>query len=99
MAERTKLWIANTMRELMKQKSIDRIRVSEICKAAEIQRPTFYYHFRDKYDLVAWMFCEDAYGTDITSVSSAAAGMSGTPSQTIQRSSASRRSQVSWRLA
>lgn len=75
MAERTKLWIANTMRELMKQKSIDKIRVAEICKAAEIQRPTFYYHFRDKYDLVAWMFCEDAYGTDITSVASAAAGM------------------------
>ena len=30
---------------------------------------------RDKYDLVAWMFCTDAYGTDITSVASAAAGM------------------------
>ena len=26
-------------------------------------------------DLVAWMFCTDAYGTDITSVASAAAGM------------------------
>lgn len=25
--------------------------------------------------LVAWMFCTDAYGTDLTSVSSAAAGM------------------------
>ena len=35
----------------------------------------FYYHFKDKYDLVAWMFCTDAYGTDITSIASAAAGM------------------------
>ena len=36
---------------------------------------TSYYHFKDKYDLVAWMFCADASGTDLTSVSSAASGM------------------------
>ena len=75
MAEITKLWIADKMQEIMKHKSIDKIRVTEICKAADIERPTFYYHFRDKYDLVAWMFCKDAYGTDLTSVTSAAAGM------------------------
>ena len=75
MAEITKQWIADRMREIMKRKPIDKIRVTEICQAAEIQRPTFYYHFKDKYDLVAWMFCTDAYGTDLTSVASAAAGM------------------------
>lgn len=75
MAEITKMWIADKMREIMKHKPIDKIRVTEICKAADIERPTFYYHFKDKYDLVAWMFCTDAYGTDITSVTSAAAGM------------------------
>ena len=75
MAEIMKIWIADKMREIMKHKSIDKIRVTEICKAADIERPTFYYHFKDKYDLVAWMFCTDAYGTDIVSVSSAAAGM------------------------
>ena len=75
MTEITKMWIADKMREIMKHKPIDKIRVSEICKAAGTTRPTFYYHFKDKYDLVAWMFCMDAYGTDITSVASAAAGM------------------------
>lgn len=75
MAEITKQWIANRMREIMKHKPIDKIRVTEICQAAEIQRPTFYYHFKDKYDLVAWMFCTDAYGTDLSSVASAAASM------------------------
>ena len=75
MAEITKLWIADKMRAIMKHKPIDKIRVTEICKAADIERPTFYYHFKNKYDLVAWMFCTDAYGTDITSVASAAAGM------------------------
>lgn len=75
MAEITKLWIADKMRELMKYKSIDKIRVTEICKAAEIERPTFYYHFKDKYDLVAWMFYHSAYETDVISVESAAQSM------------------------
>ena len=75
MAEITKLWIADKMRELMKYKSIDKIRVTEICKAADIERPTFYYHFKDKYDLVAWMFYHSAYQTDVVSVESAAKSM------------------------
>ena len=75
MAEITKMWIANKMQEIMKHKPISKIRVTEICRAAEIERPTFYYHFKDKYDLVAWMFYTKAYGTDIISVASAAAGM------------------------
>ncbi len=75
MAEITKLWIADKMRELMKHKSIDKIRVTEICEAADIERPTFYYHFKDKYDLIAWMFYHSAYETDVVSVESAAKSM------------------------
>jgi AcrR family transcriptional regulator len=51
MAERTKIWIADKMKELMKTKFLDKIRVTEICRFAEIERPTFYYHFKDKYTL------------------------------------------------
>ena len=76
MAEITKNWIADKMRELMKRKPIEKIRVTEICEAADIERPTFYYHFKDKYDLVAWMFTSDAAGTDVLSVRSAADGLS-----------------------
>ncbi len=75
MAERTKIWIADTMRRLMAQKPIDKIRVTEICQAAEIERPTFYYHFKDKYDLVAWIFFQDAEGTNIIDTRSAAVGL------------------------
>lgn len=75
MAEITKLWIADKMKDLMKQKPIDKIRVTEICKAAEIERPTFYYHFKDKYDLVAWIFFQSANKTDVVSIESAAEGM------------------------
>lgn len=75
MAERTKIWIADTMKKLMVKKPIEKIRVTEICKEARIERPTFYYHFQDKYDLVAWIFFYDALDTDILSIESAAAGM------------------------
>ncbi len=75
MAERTKLWIAAAMKRLMATKSLEKIRVTEICREAEIERPTFYYHFQDKYELVAWIFFQDADSTDVLSVESAAAGM------------------------
>lgn len=76
MADITKLWIADKMREIMKRKPLSKIRVTEICEAAGIERPTFYYHFTDKYDLVAWIFCHKAYETDIISVESSAKAMS-----------------------
>ncbi len=75
MADITRNWIASVMKDLMKHKTIEKIRVTEICRGAGIERPTFYYHFRDKYDLVAWMFCSQAYNTDIVSVKSAADGL------------------------
>ena len=75
MAERTKLWIASAMGRLLQQKPVGQIRVTEICREAEIERPTFYYHFQDKYDLMAWMFCQKALQTDVLSVESAAKSM------------------------
>ena len=75
MAERTKLWISDAMKKLMEKKSIDKIRVSQICEEAEVSRPTVYYHFHDKYDLVAWTFFHSAFKTDVLSVESAAASM------------------------
>jgi AcrR family transcriptional regulator len=77
MAERTKIWIADSLRKLLSRKSIDKIRVTEICKEAEIERPTFYYHFKDKYDLMAWIFCQQTMKTDVLSVESAAKAMNG----------------------
>ena len=55
MAERTKIWVADAMKRLLVKKPLDKIFVTEICREAEIERPTFYYHFQDKYDLMAWM--------------------------------------------
>ncbi len=75
MTDRTKIWIAGQMKELMKHKRIDQIRVTEICQAAGIERSTFYYHFRDKYDLIAWIFTGWAAETDAVDARSAAESM------------------------
>ncbi len=72
MSDRTKLWIAEKMKALMAKKSLDKIRVTEICREAKIERPTFYYHFKDKYDLVAWIFVHNTLDLDIIDVKSAA---------------------------
>ena len=75
MAERTKLWIAGAMKKLLARKPLEKIYVTEICREAEIERPTFYYHFKDKYDLMAWIFFQGAFQTDVISVQSAAESM------------------------
>ena len=44
------------MKKLMRQKPFEKISVSDICSDCGINRKSFYYHFRDKYDLVNWIF-------------------------------------------
>ncbi len=75
MAERTKIWIADALKRLLVKKPLEKIFVTDICKEAEIERPTFYYHFKDKYDLMAWIFCQQTMKTDVLSIDSAAKAM------------------------
>ncbi len=75
MADRTKLWIAEKMKQLMKKKPLSKIRITEICREAEIERSTFYYHFQDKYDLVAWIFYHSAFGKNVIDEKEAAESM------------------------
>lgn len=47
----TKQAIRESFLELLKEKPIDKISVTEICKRADINRGTFYSHYADPYDL------------------------------------------------
>lgn len=40
---------------LMKQKDFEKIKISDICEVALINRSTFYAHYEDKYDLLLAM--------------------------------------------
>lgn len=48
----TKKVITETFLELMEEKDIKKITVSEICKIADINRATFYRYYLDVYDLL-----------------------------------------------
>ena len=49
---KTKNLIYSTLIELMKEKSFEEIKVSDICEKALINRSTFYAHYEDKYELL-----------------------------------------------
>lgn len=52
----TKRALATSLRELMEQMPFEKISVCDICQKCGMNRKSFYYHFRDKYDLVNWIF-------------------------------------------
>lgn len=47
------------MKKLMKEKLFEKISVIDICEGCGMNRKSFYYHFKDKYDLVNWIFYTD----------------------------------------
>jgi len=52
----TKQALAASLRELMEEVPFDKINVAHICERCGMNRKSFYYHFKDKYDLVNWIF-------------------------------------------
>lgn len=58
--DRTKRLFAATLIGLMEIKSLQEIRVKDLCEKSGADRDTSYYHFRDKYELVAWIYASGA---------------------------------------
>lgn len=52
----TKRALASALKELMEDSPFSKISVSDICQACDMNRKSFYYHFKDKYDLVNWIY-------------------------------------------
>jgi|GEM_PF-169415 len=52
----TKKALADALIELMKKKPLNKISIKDITDACDLNRHTFYYHFKDKQDLVCWIF-------------------------------------------
>ena len=48
---KTEQFLADTLRELMEKEPLENITVIKLAKICCINRQTFYYHFRDIYDL------------------------------------------------
>ena len=66
----TKEILAESFRELAADRAIDKITVQEIVSNCTYSSATFYRHFKDKYDLISWLFVQatkenlDRIGTD-----------------------------------
>ena len=49
----TRMMLKQALLSLMLERPINRITVTEICAQAEVNRATFYAHYKDPYDLLA----------------------------------------------
>ena len=52
----TKKALATAIKELMAERPLGKISVGDICERCNMNRKSFYYHFKDKFDLVNWVF-------------------------------------------
>ncbi len=52
----TKKALATALKELMQEVPFEKINVAHICEKCDMNRKSFYYHFKDKYELVNWIF-------------------------------------------
>lgn len=55
-SEFTKQMIAQGTKQLLESKAFEELTIGDIAKNCHISRNTFYYHFKDKYDIISWIF-------------------------------------------
>ena len=60
MSQTTKRALEASLKNLLLQKPLNKITINDITEDCGISRMTFYYHFKDIYDLVEWACAEDA---------------------------------------
>ena len=60
MINQTKQILEESLKKLMLQKPLDKITIRDLTEDCGISRMAFYYHFKDIYDLVDWIFLEMA---------------------------------------
>lgn len=60
MSQITKRALEQSLKHLLLKKPLTKITINDITEDCGINRMTFYYHFKDIYDLVEWSCLEDA---------------------------------------
>ena len=60
MSDITKHVLKASLKHMLLKKPLNKITISDIDEDCGISRMTFYYHFKDIYDLVEWACAEDA---------------------------------------
>ena len=60
MSQTTKRALEASLKKLLLVKPLNKITINDITEDCGVNRMTFYYHFKDIYDLVDWIMVEDA---------------------------------------
>ncbi|MGN0662719.1 MAG: TetR-like C-terminal domain-containing protein [Faecalibacterium sp.] len=60
MSQTTKRALEASLKKLLLKKPLNKITINDITEDCGVNRMTFYYHFKDIYDLVDWILVEDA---------------------------------------
>ena len=60
MSQTTKRALEASLKKLLLEKPLNKITINDITEDCGVNRMTFYYHFKDIYDLVEWACLEDA---------------------------------------
>jgi probable dihydroxyacetone kinase regulator len=60
MSQMTKKSLAVSLKKMLAQKPLEKIKVTDITEDCEVNRQTFYYHFKDIYDLLEWVYTNEA---------------------------------------
>ncbi len=57
----TRKLLSKTLKEIVEEKDISKISISEVAEKANLNRKTFYYHFSDIYDLLSWTLEDEMF--------------------------------------
>ena len=60
MSEITKRAFASSLKKMLAKKPLEKIRIIDITEYCGVNRQTFYYHFKDIYDLLEWVYTNEA---------------------------------------
>lgn len=52
----TKRALAHGLKQMVAAQPFEKVNVRDLCGICGVSRKTFYYHFRDKYELAEWIF-------------------------------------------
>ena len=56
MSDRTKQALIASFKKLLETEPFDKITISDIANDCGLSRQTFYYHFRDIFDMIRWIY-------------------------------------------
>lgn len=60
MSDITKRALEKSLKNMMLKKPVNKITINDIAEDCGVNRATFYYHFKDIYDLIEWSCEEDS---------------------------------------